>query len=204
MADVTDKPVVKDDASSNKKIGPDGAKKALDGKNGKMKWYLVGGLGVVAVLVFFFVSRSKTNAAGGSTASGTSGGTLDPSTEAALESALQAQASGGGFASTATGSTGATGPAGAAGPAGPAGPTGATGPASAKTSTLPVATSSKYTVKAGDTLASLSSKFGISIGTLAHANTYVKGEAAASKVGQQLGTGAGLKTGQVLTVPHKV
>lgn len=203
MADVTDKPVVKDDASSNKKIGPDGAKKALDGKNGKMKWYLVGGLGVVAVLVFFFVSRSKTNAAGGSTASGTSGGTLDPSTEAALESALQSQASGG-FASTATGSTGATGATGAAGATGPAGPVGATGPASTKTSALPVATSSKYTVKAGDTLASLSSKFGISIGTLAHANTYVKGEASASKVGQTLGTGAGLKTGQVLTVPHKV
>jgi LysM repeat protein len=203
MADVTDKPVVKDDPSSNKKIGGTGSGKALDGKNGKMKWYIVGGLGVVAVLVFFFVSRSNS-AAGGSTASGTSGGTLDPSTEAALESALQAQASGGGFASTATGSAGAPGATGPAGPAGPAGPVGATGPASTKTSTLPVATSSKYTVKAGDTLASLSSRFGISIGTLAHANTYVKGEASASKVGQQLGTGAGLKTGQVLTVPHKV
>jgi LysM repeat protein len=201
MADVTDKPVVKDDADSNKKVGS-GAKKALDGKNGKMKWYLVGGLGIVAVLVFFFVSRSKSNASG-STATGSSGGSLDPSTEAALESALQSQASSG-FASTATGSTGATGETGPAGPAGPTGATGATGPPSTTTSSKPVATSSKYTVKAGDTLASVANRYGISIGTLAHANTYVKGEAAASKVGTTLGTGAGIKTGQVLTIPNKV
>lgn len=199
MADVTDQPVVKDDPSSNKKVGT-GASKALDGKNGKMKWYIVGGLGVVAVLVFFFVSRSNSSA-NGSSSTGSSGGSLDPSTEAALESALEAQASSGGFASTATGSTGATGETGPAGPAGPAGPTGPAG--TTTTVTKPATAYSTYTVKAGDTLASLASRYGISIGTLAHANTYVKGEAAASKVGQQLGTGAGLKTGQVLKIPNK-
>jgi LysM repeat protein len=199
MADITDKPVVKDDADSNKKVGT-GAGKALDGKNGKMKWYVVGGLGVVAVLVFFFVSRSKSNA-DGSSSTGSSSGSLDPSTEAALESALQAQASGG-FASTATGSTGATGPAGPAGPTGPAGPQGPGG-TTTTTTTKPTTAYTTYTVKAGDTLASLANRYGISIGTLAHANTYVAGEAAASKVGQQLGTGAGLKTGQVLKIPNK-
>jgi LysM repeat protein len=200
MADVTDKPVVKDD---NSKVPGTGGKKALDSKNGKMKWYVVGGLGIVAVLVFFFVSRSNSSAAGGSTASG--GSSLDPSTEAALESALQSQASSG-FASTATGSAGAPGDTGPAGPAGPAGPSGPAGPAGAtKTSTSPAPKTaySTYTVKAGDTLAGLASRFGISIATLAHANVYVSGEAAASKVGKQLGTGAGLKTGQKLKVPNK-
>lgn len=59
-----------------------------------------------------------------------------------------------------------------------------------------------YTVKKGDTLASIAAKFGISVATLAHANVYVAGEVPGNaKVGQTLGTGAGLKTGQVLKVP---
>jgi LysM repeat protein len=47
--------------------------------------------------------------------------------------------------------------------------------------------SNSYTVKAGDTLDKLAAKFGISRVELAHANG--------------LGTGAGLRTGQVLKVP---
>jgi LysM repeat protein len=59
-----------------------------------------------------------------------------------------------------------------------------------------------YVVKPGDTLASVAKKYGISVATLAHANVYVPGEVAGNKkVGQPLGTGAGLKTGQVLTIP---
>lgn len=59
-----------------------------------------------------------------------------------------------------------------------------------------------YTVQAGDTLASIAKKFGISVAKLAHANVYVKGEVPGNaKVGQPLGTGAGLLTGQVLKIP---
>jgi len=40
------------------------------------------------------------------------------------------------------------------------------------------------------------------VATLAHANVYVPGEVAGNKkVGQTLGTGAGLKTGQKLNIP---
>lgn len=59
-----------------------------------------------------------------------------------------------------------------------------------------------YTVRAGDTLKSIAAKFGISVTALAHANVYVPGEVPGDKkVGQRLGTGAGLKTGQVLVIP---
>lgn len=59
-----------------------------------------------------------------------------------------------------------------------------------------------YTVKVGDTLASVAAKFNVSVAELAHHNVYVPGEVAGNaKVGQTLGTGAGLKTGQVLVVP---
>src|SRR5215469_10437169 len=66
-------------------------------------------------------------------------------------------------------------------------------------------TYTKYTVHPGDTLQSLSRRFGVSEADIAHApgNVYVKGEVPGDKkVGQQLGTGAGLKTGQVLNIPH--
>lgn len=119
----------------DKKVGP--GKKGLTGKN---KWYVIGGLGIVAVLVFFFVSRSNSNATTSGTAA--SGSTLDPATAAALQSALQSQAAngltagGGGF----TGSTGDTGPAGPTGPTGPAGPTGPTGGTTGGTTTGPTVT----------------------------------------------------------------
>jgi LysM repeat protein len=56
-------------------------------------------------------------------------------------------------------------------------------------------------VQKGDTLASLAKKFGIDVACLAHNNVYVSGESKASEVGKPLGTGAGLKTGQVLKIP---
>jgi LysM repeat protein len=74
----------------------------------------------------------------------------------------------------------------------------------AKTSTAPAsaAWTNTYVVKAGDTLASIAAKYGISVATLAQNNVYVSGEVPGNKkVGQTLGTGAGLKTGQVLKVP---
>lgn len=62
----------------------------------------------------------------------------------------------------------------------------------------------KYTVKAGETLAEIARRYGISVACLAHHNVYVKGEVPGNrKVGERLGTGAGLKTGQVLTIPSK-
>jgi LysM repeat protein len=68
-------------------------------------------------------------------------------------------------------------------------PAKATAPAPVKSAQPPVM-SGTYTVKAGDTLNSLAAKFGITRVVLAHANG--------------LGTGAGLKTGQVLHVPGPV
>lgn len=71
------------------------------------------------------------------------------------------------------------------------------------TATQPTTTYTTYTVQAGDTLASIAKKFGITVAALAHANTYVAGEVPGNKkVGQTLGTGAGLLTGQVLKIPH--
>lgn len=59
-----------------------------------------------------------------------------------------------------------------------------------------------YTVRKGDTLASIAHRYGISLAQLAHANVYVAGEVPGNhKVGQHLGTGAGLKTGQRLVIP---
>lgn len=187
----------KNSPEANEKV----PKKGL--KTSKNKWYLVGGLGVIAVLVFFFVSRSKANAAGTSTTG--SATSLDPATQAALQSALQGQAAAG------LSYQASTGPAGPAGPAGPQGNPGAAGspspvttPAPAVSSKVPATgtASQTYTVRPGDTLAGLATKYGISVTQLAHANVYVAGEAPGKAAGTQLGTGAGLKTGQVLTIPH--
>lgn len=62
-----------------------------------------------------------------------------------------------------------------------------------------------YTVKAGDTLQSLSKKYGVTVEQIASApgNVYVSGEVPGNKkVGQQLGTGAGLKTGMKIKIPQ--
>lgn len=59
-----------------------------------------------------------------------------------------------------------------------------------------------YTVKKGQSLEQIAKQFGIDVACLAHNNVYVKGEVPGNKkVGQPLGTGAGLKTGQVLKIP---
>jgi LysM repeat protein len=64
-------------------------------------------------------------------------------------------------------------------------------------------TYTSYTVKAGQSLKQIADMYHISIAQLAHSNVYVKGEVPGDKkVGQTLGTGAGLKTGQVLKIPH--
>lgn len=90
---------------------------------GKYKWYVIGGLAAVAVLVFAFVRKSNANA-GSSSGSGAT--TLDPSTQAALQNALQAQ--GAAYSSgQVTGPQGSPGPQGPAGPAGPSGPAGKSG-----------------------------------------------------------------------------
>lgn len=63
----------------------------------------------------------------------------------------------------------------------------------------------KYTVHAGDTLQSLAKKYGVTVEQIASApgNVYVSGEVPGNKkVGQQLGTGAGLKTGMTLNIPQ--
>lgn len=109
----------------DKKVGKGGDPLPKGKKGGtweKYKWYIVGGLGLVAVLVFYFVQRSNSQsaAAGGLTASGTPATGLDPSTEAALQAALASQA-GSGFGQ-------AVGPQGPAGPAGPPGKRGPRGP----------------------------------------------------------------------------
>jgi LysM repeat protein len=60
----------------------------------------------------------------------------------------------------------------------------------------------KYTVKANESLDEIAAKYHITPAELAHANVYVTGEVPGNKkVGQPLGTGAGLKTGQVLNIP---
>jgi nucleoid-associated protein YgaU len=143
------------DPAGNEKVGP--KKGMLTGKN---KWYVVGGLGILAVLVFFFVSRSNANAGG--TTGGTATTSLDPATQAALQSALQAQA-GSGYSGS--GATGATGPAGATGPPGPRGKRGPQGKQGPPPPKRPPphhrSTGSFYIVKPRDTLSSIAAQQGI-------------------------------------------
>lgn len=168
----------------------DKAKKGLT--TGKNKWYLVGGLGLVAVLVFVFVKKSNgATATNDSTGSSTDNSSLDPSTESALESALQSAS--GGMSSGAQGPAGSAGPAGATGATGATGKTGATGaagkagttttkttPPTTTKSPTPVAkpktTAKSYTVKPGDSLSSIASQFKVSNWqTLYNANRTVVG-----------------------------
>jgi LysM repeat protein len=145
---------------------------------GKNKWYVIGGLGIVAILVFFFVRRSNANAS----TTGTSTTAMDPATQAALQSALQAQAAAGYQYYGSQGQAGAIGPAGPPGPTGPAGPTGPSGPTGPAGKLPPGVESVQpggpikpqpasqhsqtqyYTVKSGDTLSKIASQFHISGG----------------------------------------
>lgn len=152
---------------------PEGEKKVPDTKKkgglltGKYKWYVVGALGLIAVLVFVFVRKSNANAS-----ADTGGGVttaLDPATQAALESSLQAQTAAGYAYQAATGPQGVPGP---TGPAGPAGPTGKTGPAgkpgtpgkpAPKPAPKPKTGTNQrtYVVKSGDSLSKIAAQFGI-------------------------------------------
>lgn len=68
-----------------------------------------------------------------------------------------------------------------------------------KTNSTPMKT---HVVTKGQTLAEVAKAYGISEDCLADANVYVKGEVPGNKkVGQTLGTGAGLMTGQKLKIP---
>jgi nucleoid-associated protein YgaU len=112
------------EAEGTEKVGPDIKKKGkmLEGKN---KWYIIGGLGIVAVLVFYFVSRSNSASSGGTTA--TTGGAMDPATQAALQSALQGQGAAGYAYQASTGPQGVAGPPGATGKPGKRGKPGKPG-----------------------------------------------------------------------------
>ncbi|SRR6266496_652883 len=146
---------------------------------GKNKWYVVGGLAIIAVLVFVFVRKSNANDAGGST-SGQAGSGLDPATAAALQGALMQQGSAAGQQGGAV-----QGPAGEAGPAGPTGPAGGVGPAGPPGKPSPVPkpkppppphkppphkppakrpVAQYYTVKPGDSLSAIASRLHISGG----------------------------------------
>lgn len=140
------------DPAGEEKVGPGGKKKGM--LTGKNKWYVVGGLGLIAVLVFVFVSRSNTSAGGTST---TSGSALDPATQAALQGALQGQGSG----------IGGPGPTGDPGPIGDKGPRGKRGKRGKRPPPPPphrppphhrAGHSSFYTVRPGDTLSTIASR----------------------------------------------
>ena len=64
--------------------------------SGNKKWYLIGGLAVVGILVFFFVRQSNANSSTNGSTTGTAATTssLDATTESELQSALQAINSG--------------------------------------------------------------------------------------------------------------
>jgi nucleoid-associated protein YgaU len=151
---------------------------------GKYKWYVIGGLGVVAVLVFVFVRKSNANASGTTTA-GAANTALDPATQAALQSALQGQSAAGYAYQAATGPPGTQGP---PGPPGPQGKQGTPGPPPPppkpppkkpppKPKPPPPKGASYYTVKAGDTLSGIASRVGYSGGwqALYQANRSVVG-----------------------------
>lgn len=147
---------------------PGGKKQGL--MTGKYKWWVVGGLGLIAVLVFFFVSRSNSASSGG-TPSGAATTSMDPATQAALQSALQGQSAAGYAYQAATGPQGVQGVAGPAGPTGPKGATGAKGPTgtpakpAAKPPTAKGSTQTQYyTVRAGDSLSKIASQFHVAGG----------------------------------------
>jgi len=86
--------------------GPEKDEKILGGKGkgaGKYKWYIIGGLALVAVLVFYFVQRSGSASSAGAASPSTA---TDPNTGQPVNS------------------YNGIGPEGPAGPAGPRGPRG--------------------------------------------------------------------------------
>jgi hypothetical protein len=108
----------KGESELDKKTDP-AAKKAQ--KNSNTKWYIIGGLAVIAVLVFFFVSKSKSAAASPSASTAGYGTTSANNLLASLLPYMMGKTGGSSFGMT--------------GPAGPPGATGATGPAGPPAST---------------------------------------------------------------------
>jgi hypothetical protein len=99
------------------------------GKLDKYKWYLIGGLALVAALVFFFVNKSNASSqTQGTTGAGTPPG-VDPQTGVpySVEYGEYGAGAYGGFGSPFGGGGGGTGPAGPAGATGPAGSPGKRG-----------------------------------------------------------------------------
>jgi nucleoid-associated protein YgaU len=149
---------------------PPGKKGGL--MTGKYKWYVVGGLGLIAVLVFVFVRKSNANASGGTP--GAASTTLDQATQADIQSSLQAQSAAGYTYQAATGPAGVAGPTGPAGAAGAKGATGAKGPAGTpgvpgkpapKPTTAKGQTQTQYyTVRSGDSLSKIAGQFGVAGG----------------------------------------
>lgn len=103
------------------------ANEKLPKKNQNTKWYIVGGLAVVAALVFIFVNRSNSSsqAANTGTAATGYGATASSNLLASILPYLGSGSSYNGFG--VTGPMGPTGPTGKTGPVGPTGKTGAKG-----------------------------------------------------------------------------
>lgn len=95
-------------------------------KDQKMKYYIIGGLALVALLVFVFVRKSNTGSTGTSSTVAGYGATANNSLLTSLLSSGMLGNNGGSnpFSNGLTGPAGAAGAPGAAGPAGPAGPSG--------------------------------------------------------------------------------
>jgi LysM repeat protein len=181
----------------------------------------LGGAAVLAYFLFFRNSSSSSGTASGTTPSGSSGAVTVNETGPAQGANQGWQNKVLGTASapvtSATGGTGSDtsnmginpGQGSQSGTPNPQ-PTPAAPPMTASTTSstsVPATTATQsytyYTVQKGDTLASVAKKFGITVAALAAANVYVKGEVPGNKkVGQPLGTGAGLLTGQVLKIPQ--
>lgn len=144
----------------------------------------VGGAALLAYLLFFRGARSSGNSSSGG------GGTSTTGDVSFTPGTTSVTITGGGTANgpVATGTTGTHNP--------------QPKPVPPPRKKIVAVTHRTYTVKTGDTLKSIAAKFRISIVDLAHANVYVPGEVPGDqKVGQRLGTGAGLKVGQVLVIP---
>ena len=95
------------------------------GKLDKYKWWLIGGLAVIAILVFYFVRKSNSNAASQGSGASTQPG-IDPATGVPYSQEYAGYGMGGfgGFGPGQTGATGPRGPRGGRGPRGPRGPKG--------------------------------------------------------------------------------
>lgn len=162
------------DPAGDEKVGGKLGKKV----NGKNKWYIIAALGAVAILVFFFVSRS--NSAATQTSATQPDPTANPQTNGAQDAATGPP-----------GQTGATGPAGPKGAKGPRGRRGKKAPVHHKSKPTPMkraGVAEFATVRPGDTLGSIASRYSVPGGgeALYHRNRSVVGSSANVHPGQRL------------------